>query len=101
MTLFIATLESEPEHRQHVRQALEEMVAEASTEDPELRRYELYETPEQPDVFVVQLDTPTVEERMHELVQERLMELGTSLRDELHAPIKVEHLRLVRALHAE
>jgi hypothetical protein len=101
MTLLIATLEARPERRQHVRQALEEMVAEASTEDPELRRYEVYEDPARPNVFVMQLDTPVVEERLHEFVEERWLELGTGLRDELEAPVEVLHLRLLRALHPD
>jgi hypothetical protein len=101
MTLFIATLEARPDRHQHVRQALEEMIAEASEEDPELRRYELYDSPERPNVFVVQLDTPVVEEELHEFVQERVLELGNALRSELDAPVKVEHLRLIRSLHPD
>jgi hypothetical protein len=74
------------------------MIEESPTEDPELRRYELYESPDDANVFVVQQDVSLVDERRHELVAERLMELGTALRDELNAPIRFEHLRLIRAL---
>ena len=101
MTLTIATLEATPEHALHVRQALEEMIAEASVEDPELMRYELYESEDESDTFVIQHEVDTVDERLHILAAERFMELGTALREELRGPIHVQHMRLVRRLREE
>ncbi len=81
MLLTMAVLEASQEHALHVRQALEEMIAEASKEDPGLLRYELYESEDLPDTFIVQRDVDAVDERLHSAVTERLMELGTALRE--------------------
>jgi quinol monooxygenase YgiN len=98
MTLTLAILEAGPEHAQHVKLALEEMIEEAAREDPELGRYELYESEDESNVFVIQQEVDVVEERLHILSTERLMELGTALREELRGPIRVQHMRLVRSL---
>ena len=96
MTLTLAVLEAKPEKRADVRRALQEMIEDAPEDDPGLRRYELFESSEDPDVFVIQHDVPVVDERLAHRSSERLMELGTALREQLRAPIRVEHLRLVK-----
>ena len=101
MSLTIAFLEASPEHALHVRQALEEMIAESATTDPGLLRYELYESEDESNTFVLQRDVDAVEERLHAAGTERLMELGTALREELSSPIRIQRMRLVRSLHPE
>ncbi|MEZ4503510.1 MAG: antibiotic biosynthesis monooxygenase [Dehalococcoidia bacterium] len=101
MPMTIAILEAKPERRLHVRQALEEMVEESPLEDPELRRYELYESRDDQGVFVIQQDVPVIDELMRDRVAERMMEIGTALRDELRSPIRVSHMQLIRSSRHE
>jgi histidinol-phosphate/aromatic aminotransferase/cobyric acid decarboxylase-like protein len=95
MTTTLAMLEAKPEDRTHVRQALEQMVHDSATLDPELRQYAVYESPERPNVFFVQQEIPAVDEELELMVAQRLMEVGTALREQLNGPIQLEHLRLV------
>lgn len=100
MTTTLARLEAKPEHRTHVREALEQMVRDSTVHDPDLREYAVYESPEHQNVFFVQQEVPAVDQRLERMAAQRLMEMGTALREELNGPIRVEQLRLLASTSA-
>lgn len=95
MPLNVAKLEPKPESRDHVRRAIEGMIRDARRLDPQLPRYELYESIDAPNTFLVQQVVSAVDDRLGDREAERLMELGTALSEELRRPIEIERLRLV------
>lgn len=90
-----ARFQAQPEDVMHVRQALEQMVHDARQEDPVLLEYVLYEFEDTPGEFLIEQHVSAVEEELKDLAEERLMELGTALREELNGPIYISHYRLV------
>lgn len=93
--ISMARIKAEPEFAMHVRQALEQMVKESETADPTLGAYALYESDDEPGTFLVEQRVPAVSDLLDRQDPERLMELGTALREELRGPIEIAHYRLV------
>jgi len=93
--IAMARLQAEPEFASHVRQALEEMVEASRTADPALQAYALYESEDEPGCFLIEQRVSAVEDNLRPRDPERLMQLGTALREELNAPIEIARYRLI------
>lgn len=94
MPTRMARLQAQPEDVNHVRQVLGEMVQSAKEEDPTLGEYVLYESEDTPGEFLIEQHISAVDAELGDRADERLMELGTALREEL-GPIQVSRYRLV------
>ncbi len=97
MPARLARIEAQPTAIDDVRRALEEMVRESEHRDPNLGRYELYESDETPGEFLIEQHITIVDEEVGSLEDERLMQLGTALREKLSGPIEIASYRLVAA----
>lgn len=83
MIARFARIQAQPEKVDRVRRALEDMVRDSRTEDPMLGAYVLYESEENPCEFLIEQHVSSVEEEMDDPDRDnqRLMELGTALRE--------------------
>ncbi len=54
-----------------------------------------HESDDEPGTFLVEQRVPAVSDLLDRQDPERLMELGTALREELRGPIEIAHYRLV------
>ncbi len=97
MIARFARLEAQPEKADRVRQALADMVRASKTEDPMLGEYVLYESEDDPGEFLIEQHVSSVDEAMQDPDQDnqRLMELGTALREQLIRPIKISRYHLI------
>ena len=97
MIARFARLEAQPEKKDRVRRALEDMVNASKTEDPMLGEYVLYESDEDPCEFLIEQHVSAVAEELDDPDQDnqRLMELGTALREQLIRPITITRYRLI------
>ncbi|MCK9485970.1 MAG: antibiotic biosynthesis monooxygenase [Dehalococcoidia bacterium] len=97
MIARFARLQAQPEKVDRVRRALEDMVRSSRTEDPMLGEYVLYESDDDPGQFLIEQHVSTVEEALDDPDREnqRLMELGTALREQLIRPITIDRYRMI------
>lgn len=97
MIARFARVEAQPEKVDRVRRALEDMVRDSRTADPTLGEYVLYESDDQPGIFLLEQHVSSVEEELHDPDRDnqRLMELGTALREQLIRPIEINRYRLI------
>ena len=94
MPTRMARLQAQPEDVNHVRQALGDMIREASEDDPTLGEYVLYESEDTPGEFLIEQRISAVDAELEDRANARLMELGTGLREET-GPIRISNYRLV------
>ncbi len=97
MIARFARVEAQPEKVDRVRRALEDMVRDSRTEDPMLGEYVLYESDDEPGTFLIEQHVSSVDEALQDPDEDnqRLMELGTALREQLIRPIQVDKYRLI------
>lgn len=93
--IAVARIKAQPAKVNDVRHALEQMVKDSESEDPNLEEYALYESSDEPGCFLIEQRISAVDDRLALREPERLMELGTALREKLDGPIEVAKYHLV------